>query len=340
MNLRAEALEIPRALRELDEFTESHETCSPFQTGPLVRAYAKSPDTIPSVLVARDSRGSIVASLAAVSFTHGGNTLPLASRLTRHCTIRGSPPAMDDHRGEEVSSQLIVELPRVLLPETLYIRFYPDRDPPAATIKTLQGYSREDWLNYLIDLSRSENSLLESMSKHRRKGIHTAEREGVEVREVSNFRELTQLYTILEESHRRLKVPIQRKELFQATFEDLRPRNQALLMLAQKGQRLLAGRVVVVVHETAYDWYAGSLPGATEVHANEFLAWSAMMKAKLLGATTFDFGGAGTPREDYGPREFKRRFGGAETNYGRYTKVLRPRMLRVARTAADILRRI
>jgi len=39
------------------------------------------------------------------------------------------------------------------------------------------------------------------------------------------------------------------------------------------------------------------------------------------GYKSFDFGGAGSPHEEYGVREFKRRFGGDLVNYGRYMNV-------------------
>src|SRR2546428_11875668 len=95
------------------------------------------------------------------------------------------------------------------------------------------------------------------------------------------------------------------------------------MLMAATGDQILAGRIVLLYRGTAYDWYAGSTPQGKRLHADEWLVWRAMLLAKEHRAVRFDFGGAGEPDQDYGPREFKRRFGGPITNIGRYTKVLR-----------------
>jgi lipid II:glycine glycyltransferase (peptidoglycan interpeptide bridge formation enzyme) len=97
---------------------------------------------------------------------------------------------------------------------------------------------------------------------------------------------------------------------------------------------------VLVFGQVAYDWYAGADPTAKVLHAGELLTWKAILTAKERGAVSFDFGGAGRPLHDYGPREFKQRFGGALTNCGRYTKVLRPIRLALADLAMASRRRI
>ena len=107
-----------------------------------------------------------------------------------------------------------------------------------------------------------------------------------------------------------------------------------MILAARHDAILVSVRVVLLFREIAYHWCGGSRPSAAEVRADELLVWNAMLRAKETGARRFDFGGAGTPEEDYGPREFKRPFGGAETNLGRYTKALRPARLKVAETAA------
>jgi lipid II:glycine glycyltransferase (peptidoglycan interpeptide bridge formation enzyme) len=144
----------------------------------------------------------------------------------------------------------------------------------------------------------------------------------------------------MADTHRRLRVPFQSIELFRAAYEWLFPRGRAMFLSARRGDHTIAVRVVLIHDRIAYDWYSGSAPDAGDVHAEEGLVWAAMLQAKDRGATRFDFGGAGVPTEEYGPREFKRRFGGAMTNFGRFTKVLRPGRLRIAVTAGRRLRRI
>ena len=67
--------------------------------------------------------------------------------------------------------------------------------------------------------------------------------------------------------------------------------------------------------------------------------WEVLRRAIRAGCTAFDFQGAGAPGEAYGPGEFKRRFGGAETNPGRFEKVYRPLTLKVSKIAYELWRR-
>jgi lipid II:glycine glycyltransferase (peptidoglycan interpeptide bridge formation enzyme) len=95
---------------------------------------------------------------------------------------------------------------------------------------------------------------------------------------------------------------------------------------------LMALRLVLRWGGTLYDWYAGSdLDQPT--HADEWLVWQVLRQGIREGCNTFDFGGAGKPDEPYGPREFKRRFGGQAVNPGRFEKVYRPLTFRATKAA-------
>ena len=64
------------------------------------------------------------------------------------------------------------------------------------------------------------------------------------------------------------------------------------------------------------------------------------MRGMLEGCRTFDFGGAGPPGAAYGPAEFKRRFGGAMINPGRFERVYRPLVIRALRTGYKVGRKL
>ena len=330
----------PNTFRELDELAAAVPGCSPFQTGLLAHVYKSAPDAEPIALLARNRQGSAIGGMLAVSFTHGPLPRSLARRLTSHCTVRGTPPAASPEVGVAIGSRLFSELQSRVTDRSMYIRYYADRESPLTAELQSTGFGREDWLNFLVDLRQPEASLLEKMSKHRRKGIRLAEKAGVEVSEMASRAEVDSAYRIMADTHRRLKVPFQSIELFHAAYEWLFPRGRVMFLSARRGDRTVAVRIVLIHDGIAYDWYSGSAPDAGDVHAEEGLVWAAMLQAKEGGATCFDFGGAGMPTEEYGPREFKRRFGGTLTDFGRFTKVLRPARLRIAVKAGRKLRRI
>jgi len=339
MKWAIEPLATSKDFGELDSFADTVPNASIFQTGRMARVYSQSPDTKPLVLAARSASGEIGASVAGVTFTHVKRASPI-SQLSSHFTVRGAPLASSGQESLEATRMILQELPNLLSANSVYIRCYPDLEAP--TIASLErcGYVREDWLNIVIDLEKGERQLLEGMSKHRRKGIRVAANAGFDVIRVSNTEHLDQLYRLLADTHRRLRIPFQRRPLFDAAFRDLSSTGNGLMLLAMRADEVLAGRIVLLYRGTAYDWYAGSTPRGKQLHADEWLTWNAMLLAKERDAVRFDFGGAGKPDEEYGPREFKRRFGGRMTNAGRYTRVLARIRFVIADLAQAVLRRI
>ena len=76
---------------------------------------------------------------------------------------------------------------------------------------------------------------------------------------------------------------------------------------------------------TAYAWYAAGLdkdPSYSHFHPSILANYGALIHAQQLGATIFDFQGAGLRDKSSGVRQFKLRFGGTLTNTFRYRKLL------------------
>ena len=337
---QTEVLDGSADFAELDRFVSATPNASPFQTGFIAKAYSRCPDAEPVVLAVRGRKDQLMASMIGVVFSHGKRPGSVADRWSRHCTVRGTPLSLPNESSEIAVRQLQTTLEETLRPNSTYIRYYPDRDGPFLDVLREGGHVREDWVNFVVDLAGSEDQILQRMSKQRRKGVQTGLRSGLSITEVESRADLGDLYTILKQAHTRLKIPFQSRELFESIYADLVPKKRSIMLLAKHSEETLAGRIILVSNEIAYDWYAGSQPRARPLHADEILAWASMLTAKKLGAATFDFGGAGNPHIPYGPREFKRRFGGVETNLGRFTKILHPSKFRVVNAVAGVLRRV
>jgi serine/alanine adding enzyme len=208
-----------------------------------------------------------------------------------------------------------------------------DRTPFASL-----AYHWEDHLNYLIDLQAGEDVILAGMSKARRKGIAFAEKAGLAMQPVDKNR-LSDAYGLLRMTYRRAGVPLADEGLFRSALDTLSPGDHVLARIAILGADICAARFVLSWNGTLYDWYAGSSDLGRQVHADEWLVWAILREGVAKACSTFDFGGAGRPLEKYGPREFKRRFGGSEVNPGRFEKVYHPLQVRVAKVALEVWRR-
>jgi lipid II:glycine glycyltransferase (peptidoglycan interpeptide bridge formation enzyme) len=73
------------------------------------------------------------------------------------------------------------------------------------------------------------------------------------------------------------------------------------------------------------------------MHPNDLIPWDVFLWGKENGFTRFDFGGAGKPDVPYGVREYKKKFGGKMVSYGRYEKINKPNLMKIAKTGFQIM---
>ena len=327
-----------KSLTQLTEFASNHTYPSPFQSGELFKVYSKTKGCRPIAMIAKDATDEMLASLVATTFDDAG---VLAGRLASHVSVRGGPLFVPGKQGIGGGAILLRELLTKTKAKSLYTRVYPlFNQPDQLSLFKEAGFSREDWLNYLIDLTFGEKVLWDKLTKYRRKGIRRAEGLGLEVVDAKSTRDIETLYSLLLESHAQAKIPLQDKSLFLAMRDILVPKGMAKMIMAYRSEKPMAARVALTFSGIVYDWYAGSAPEAEETNANEFLVWRLMAWGCETGYRLFDFGGAGLPEEEYGPREFKRRFGGQLVNLGRYTVVHKPKMLKLIQNLYNVRRRI
>jgi lipid II:glycine glycyltransferase (peptidoglycan interpeptide bridge formation enzyme) len=86
--------------------------------------------------------------------------------------------------------------------------------------------------------------------------------------------------------------------------------------------------------------YTTSLFEYQNKRPNDFLYWEAIKWSSANGYRVFDFGGAGNPHKEYGVREFKKHFGGEMVDYGRFTKIYQPSLMRCIDLAIRIRKKI
>lgn len=327
-----------RLLEDLTRFAATHDCPSPFQSGALFKVYSMAKGCSPLGFVAEDDDGELIGSIVATRFMDAG---VLVGKIVNHVSCRGGPLFLPTKAGKSAGEQLLLRLLDAAEERSLYTRVYPMFDDPVQ-LSLLAGakFSRQDWLNYLLDLSIGKEMLWAKMRKTRRIGIQKASKLGLEMAEVSTAKDVDTLYGLLIESHEHVRIPLQDKSLFEAVHRLLVPQGMAKMVMAYHGEKPVAAIVALTFSGIIYDWYAGFVREEHEVNANEFLVWRLMTWGCESGCRLFDFGGAGLPEEEYGPREFKRGFRGQLVNFGRYTVVHKPKMLKLIRNLYDVRRRI
>jgi serine/alanine adding enzyme len=202
------------------------------------------------------------------------------------------------------------------------------------------GFTYQDHLDYLIDLNRSAEAVLQSMGARTRKKIRHALREGQVVIEEASLPEQAALcYELLRKTYAAAHVPLADRSLFEAAFEILYPRGMVKFLLARVGDQYVAGSVELTYKDVIYGWYGGMDRAYSDHIPNELLLWHIFQWGAEHGCRVYDFGGAGKPDEKYGVRDFKAKFGGELVCYGRNTWVHSPLLFRMSEWAYTVYRR-
>lgn len=314
---------------------EANADANIFHTCALLACLHKTRDLVPHTYGAVNVRtGELGALMVATQVKLFG---PPAERFTSRAVVYGGLLCADP-------AALATLLPvyeagmrrRVLFTEIRNIRDASAFDAPLQAA----GYRYEPHLNYLLDLSLGTEALRQRISRGARKNIRRTLEQGVAIRLVTDRSDLDVFYGLISTTYKRARVPVFRREVFQAVWADLVPQGMACFWVLSAAGRDLAARVVLFHKKVAYDWYAGSVsPMPRGFYPNETLVWTALEEAARRGCTSFDFGGAGRPGEPYGVREFKSKFKGQLVEYGRYRRVHAPALMPVIERTYGVLRR-
>ena len=203
------------------------------------------------------------------------------------------------------------------------------------------GYTYEDHLNYLIDLNRSSEEVLQGIGRRTRKLIRRGLRQAdVIMEEAPQPGDVKTCYELLKTTYATAHIPLADISLFESAFEILYAKGMVKFLLARIGDSYAAGSVELIYKDRIYGWYGGMDRSFAKYTPNELLMWHILSWGAENGFKLYDFGGAGSPDEEYGVRDFKAKFGGELVNYGRNTRVHAPQLLRLSAWGYGLYRRL
>jgi serine/alanine adding enzyme len=300
-----------------DEFVRNHPHGNIFQNSDMAEVYRQTKNYDPVSLAAIDpDSGEMMAVLQAVVIREMGGLL---GSFSARSVIQGGPLFIEENEGLEAVAKLMEHYGDVVRKKVVYtqIRNMWDTQGIGDVFGSL-GYTYEEHLNFMIDLDRPSEEIWSNIHKSRRKGINRAEKTGISIRRLEYPAELVECYNLIEETYKNVNMPLADITLLKAAYDILLPIGVADYYIAIQNGEPVGTRMTLKYNGEVHDWYAGSLKDAAYV--DEALVWH-VLKENAGKQQVFDFGGAGHPQKPYGVREFKRRFGGEEVNFGRYRKV-------------------
>lgn len=184
--------------------------------------------------------------------------------------------------------------------------------------------------NFVIDLTKSEEELLEAMHPKTRYNIRVAQRQGVKVEERSDkqaFDIYLKLYFATTRRQHYFGHTEKYHKLLWETLQSGKEKEErgndtltARLLIAYYKSIPLVAWLLLEYKDTLYYPYGGSSEQYKNVMASNLVAWEAIKLGKKLGCKKFDLWGALGPNPDpqdpwYGFHKFKQGYGGKLVEY-------------------------
>jgi serine/alanine adding enzyme len=349
-----------KIVRSLDEanwrrFVQEHTQGNIFHTPEVFHVYERAAGHSPALWAAVEDQKNgnlgpgeerILALFVPVEITvsTGSRTFlggPLR-RLATRAVVFGSVLAAPGPRGAEALGRLLEAYRqdtdgRLLFTELRNITPLDGLQP----VLEGHGFAYEEHLNYLIDLDRPPEAIMQDISKRTRKQIRRGLRKGeVVVEEVQDRQGLAECYELLRQTYAAAQVPLAGASLFEAAYDLLLPRGMVRFFLARVDGKAVACSVDLLYKDRSYGWYGGTDRHFSAQNPTEILTWHVFEWSAQNGYRIYDFGGAGKPGEEYGVRDFKAKFGGELVSYGRNTCVHAPVLLTASKVGYGFLRRL
>jgi serine/alanine adding enzyme len=323
---------------EWRHFVKKHPAGNVFHTPEMFQVFASAKGHHPTLWAVIGGDGQILALLLPVQITLVDG---LAHGFTTRAIAYGSVLCDLSPDGQQALALLLRNYTQKVNGGPLFteLRNLSNMEAIQPILKQ-HGFVYENHLNYLIDLKRPPEAIMQSIGSRTRKNIRRGLRRGEVVADEAKSRDqVGECYDLLRQTYQAARVPLADRSLFEAAFDVLVPKGMARFTLARVGQTPAAISVELLYRGVVYGWYGAVDRTFSSFVPNDLLTWQILRWAAENGYQLYDFGGAGKPEERYGVRDFKAKFGGDLMCYGRNTCVHAPWRFAISRTAYQLLRR-
>ena len=297
---------------EWDNFLLGQPYNNPFQSGKLFLCLKGTKNYEPKgIVVRRESDNQIIGGFVLYKIVERTG---IVSRFATRAILNGGPIVKKgcEYIISELSKKIIASYRKDSIYTEIWNMFPQD---------SVKEFFTEDFkymphLNYFVDLNCDIDTVYSRISKSTKKHIRKAEK-NLKVEIVKDETQFKFFYDCLKERYKELSLPLIFRDVFKKVYEA----EVGIFLLAYYKDVPVASRVVLPFGKEIYDWYAGDKYEYRDYYSGELLVWWILRYGVENKYKWFNFGGAGKPGVKYGPREFKRRFGGNLVEYGRYRHI-------------------
>ena len=303
------------------EFNERQREGSVYQSPEMYELFVKTKkfDPVVSAVYQGDRIAGIL--LAVTICEYNGLLKYLSSRTV----IYGGPVIHEEVEDKsEVLRLLLDALVQMVKHKSVFIQFRNFMDwTDYFPVFEEYGFKWMDRLNFVVD-TRDREQTWKRISSSKRRQIRQALKSGAEIIEPEKPDQIRAFYDILYDLYKhKVKKPLPDWSFFENFYKMSQEGKLGMIRLIKYGDKIIGGILSPVFNDrTVFEWYICGLDSEYKKQYPSVLAtWAAMEYAIENKIATFDFMGVGVPDRDYGVRDFKAKFGGEMTNYGRFGRV-------------------
>jgi FemAB-related protein (PEP-CTERM system-associated) len=226
-----------------------------------------------------------LAEVKSVLFGHALVSLPFAERAGVACAEADALPPL--HEAARALAQSLGV-------RHLELRNAERREP---------GWPRQDlYVSFRRSISADDDENLRAIPRKQRAMVRKAMQRGLKSEVDSDVGRFYELYADNVHRHGTPALPRRWFEQLQRAFGA----DCEVLTVVDAGARPVSSVLSFYFRDEVLPYYAGDVPAARELAANDFKYWELMRRAAARGARVFDFGRS---KRDTGPYDFKRNWG-------------------------------
>lgn len=311
--------------KQWERFVHDHPQGNVFQTPRMFDVYEATPHYHPWVVACFEQEKLQGILLAVVQTKYDG----LMGKLSARSIIWGGPLAYSD----DVIDELLTHYNKIVKDHAVYsqVRNLSSLDPSRRTPFEKNGFTYEEHLNILVDLRVGMEGFWRGIKSNRKDGINKAKKQGFTFEVTSDPIYLEPFYRLLQETYQEIRLPFPDKEFFVVLNEKMA--GCVTWFILKKNDEPIIILNALADKKTIRAFYIGSTKDAivlnlrpTDIFHFKVIGW-----AIENGFDVYDWMGAGKPNEEYGVRKFKMQYGGELIEMGRFEKIHKPVILKIAK---------
>ena len=332
-----------KVVQEVDQqkwsnFVYGHPNGNIFQTPEMYDVYMNTKNYEPILLAVLSEDNEILGILLAVLQKEYPGIL---GNLTARSIIYGGPIIKNNEI--EILKIILKEYDKIIRRKAIYSQFRNLWElSNMIQIFDSYGYKYEPWFNYIIDLSIGKDKLFSNLSASKRLQIRKSIKNGLKITENVTSEDFNIFYKTLSDFYNTfVKKPLPPIDFFQSINKFLSKKGLSKYFLIKHNEKVVGGILCLIIpNRSIYEFYVYGLKEFKNIYPSVLATWAPIAWGSENNLKYFDFMGAGSPKQNYGVREFKSKFGGKLVNYGRYEKIHKPFLMELGKFGLKLWQRL